>query len=235
MNLTNDVVVATDIEVMMKSISVVYEKVESISAKLANGQAIGIEISDSGDYWSYIFNADLLFGKIIVGIDTNSNTGAIVKNIDCSNLKIRYSQNIWLKLFGTIIAEDINVNNEDAIRRITTQNFGYNNDAIAFPKITINTDYTVKRKNRAQQNDLLRILSQSSSNGKSELLGNYQQTITSDLQMDEATYNIIDGKMRIYVEKLGETLPVEVEYSETGRIVKYKGNEHKTYYNKLIN
>jgi len=229
-NLTNDVIIANDIEITVKTICIIYEKAEFISAKIASGQVIGVEINDSGDHWTYTFNTDLLHGKIIVDIDTNSNTGFIIKSIDCSNLKICYYQNLWIKLFGTIIVEDINENNEVATCKITTQNFGYNGETKMFPRITISTDYTVKRKVRAQQNDFLSILSQSSSNGKSESLGNYQQTITSNLKINETTYNIIGGKMLIYVDKLSQTVPVEVEYSEIGRTVKYRDNENITYY-----
>ena len=223
---TSDVIITNDIEITIKTLCIICEKVENISARIAGGQALGIEISDDGKQWSHVFDTELLSGKIIVDIEQSADNLAIIKNIDCSNLKIHYSDAIWLKLFGTIIVEDINEDRD----KVTTNGFGYNNNLVVLPQITINSDYRVARSIRSGTGHLVNVLAQGSSYGESKQLGTYSQTITSDLKIDETTYNIIAGKMIIYLENVSEINPIEVTYSATGRTIKYKGNENRTYY-----
>ena len=229
---TNDVKIANEIEVTVKTLSIIYDKVESITKNISDGRLTGIDINSTGDKWSCNFSnvAELLSGKVTVDITENPSTNAKIRTIDCSKLKIRYYKDVWLRLFGTIIVEDINENNEYAIRKIAATYFGYNNDAIMLPKITINSDYVVVKYVNSRHNYLVNILSHGSSYGDSKSLGSYRQLITSTIKIDETTYNIVDGKMFIYVKKLGEEMPVEVEYSAEGRTVKYDDNEQKTYY-----
>ena len=228
--ISDDVMIVNEIEVAIKTISIIHDKIEIISSKIDNGQAIGVDINAAGNQWSYIFDTELLSGKVIVKLSQNPDTNNKIKTIECLGMKIHYFQGIWLKLFGTIIAEDINVNGENTTCKITTENFGYNNDLMMLPQMTINFDYIATKPIRGDY--LMNILSQSSSYGNSKVVGSYKQTIITNMKIDKSTYNIIAGKMLIYAEKLGETTPVEVNYSATGRTVKYKDNEQKTYYSK---
>jgi hypothetical protein len=229
---TPDVQITNEIEVTIKALSIIYDKVESITESISRGQSIDIEINSAGDKWSYSCNnaAELLSGKITVDITENPTTKAKIKTIDCSKLKIRYYKDVWLRLFGTIIVEDIDVNSEYATRKITTTYFGYNNDMIMLPKITINSDYVVVSYVNSRHNYLVNILSRGSSSGDSKSLGSYRQTVTSTIRIDATTYNIVDGKMLIYVEKLNKEIPIEVEYSAEGRTVNYGDNAQRTYY-----
>jgi hypothetical protein len=232
--ISDEVMIVNEVEVTIKSISIIYDKIEKISSKIENGQAIDIEMNGTGDQWSYTFNTELLSGKVIVKLTQNSDTYGKIKTIECSNLKIHYFSNIWLKLFGKIIVEDFGVDGENATRKIATENFGYNNDLIMLPKITINSDYIVVKQNN-RDNSLVNILPHSSSCGDSKLVGSYRQTIITNIKINESTYNIIAGKMVVFAETLGEETPIEVQYSTDGRTVKYKDNEQQTYYSESSN
>lgn len=217
---TSDVATANEIDVMLKAMSVIYEQTEIISNKIAIGQTIGINISNGGRCWSYIFNDGLLSGEIIIDIERSSNNSIIKKTVNCYSLKIHYYGDTWLKLFGTMIIDD-------ATDKIITENFGYAGNMELFPKFTISSDYLF----RQEEGCVISILPQSSGYCGGRQFGTYRHTVESAVKVDKATYNIVSGKIFVFSENTDEESPIEIEYSQTGRTVTYKGNTHRIYYN----
>jgi hypothetical protein len=226
---TDDVIITNEIETTIKAIGVIYKEVESISTKIDNGQAIGVDINADGSGWSYVFDSELLSGKVIVAYLQLTNDDNKVKNVDCSRLKIHYYENTWLRLFGAFTIENKIPTQTSIKNTIKTIDFGYTNDSGMLPEVTINSDYVIEY-DFSQRNDYPKLIYSGTSDGHSLLLGDYKKSIIKNLEMNTNTLNIVDGKIKITVNKLGENFPIEAEYSATGRIIKYKGNEQSTYY-----
>ncbi|MDR3226099.1 MAG: hypothetical protein LBT56_00310 [Prevotellaceae bacterium] len=226
---TDDIIITNEIETTIKAIGVIYKEVESISTKIDNGQAIGVNINEDGSGWFYVFDSELLSGKIIVAYSQSINDNSKMKNVDCSKLKIRYYENTWLRLFGAFTIENRIIEETNIKNTIKTIDFGYTNDAGMLPEVTINSDYIIEY-NFSQKNDYPKLIYSGTSDGHSLLLGDYKKTVTKNLEINTNTFNIVDGKIKITVNKLGENFPIEAEYTPTGRTIKYKGNEQSTYY-----
>ncbi|MDR2292037.1 MAG: hypothetical protein LBE11_01005 [Prevotellaceae bacterium] len=230
-NTTEDVVIANEIETSIKAAGLICREVEIISEKMKNGQAIGVIIHEERNEWEYNFNTDLLSGKIIVGYSEQNITDSEIKNVDCSNLQIHYYENIWMLLFGSFTIENVgNISSESKKYKIKTDGFGYSDAKKSnVPDITVNSDY-VADYNFAQENIPAKLVFSGSGYGKNQLSGNHKQSITKDIEIELSEFKIIGGKINITIDKYGETFPIEVEYSESGRTVTYKGRQQTTYY-----
>jgi hypothetical protein len=228
---TEDIVIANEMEATMKAIEIIYREIENISEKMRMGVAIGVKINEEKNEWEYVFDTNLLSGKVVVGYSEQNAESSNIKNVDCSLLKIHYYENIWLRMFGSFTIESMDATQGSKNHRIQTKEFGYaDGNLSATPDIVVNSDYiinyTVTRESAAAQ-----IIFSGSGYGYNKFSGSYRQTITENIKTDIKTFNIIDGKIVIIIDKYGEKLPVEIEYSELGRTVRYNGNEQITYYN----
>jgi hypothetical protein len=226
---TEDVIIANEIETNIKATGVVYKEVEAISEKMKLGQAIGVLINQERNEWEYTFDTDLLSGKIVVAY-SEQNPDSEVRTVDCSKLKIHYYENIWILLFGTIALENIKTLQESKKYNIQTTKFGYADiKKSKTSNIAENSDYFVDY-NFPQENVSAKLAFSGSSNGQNQSSGAYKQKIIKDIVIDLHTLKIIDGKMNIIIDRYGENFPIEVEYSKSGRTVKYRGNEQTTSY-----
>jgi hypothetical protein len=225
---TEDIIITNEIETNIKAISVVYKEVETISENMKLGQALGVLINEERNEWEYNFDTDLLSGKIVVAY-SEQNVDSEIKNVDCSNLKIHYYENIWIMLFGSLFLENIGTSQQNKKYSIKTIKFGYADISISkTPNIADNSDYIVNY-NFAKENVSAKLSLSGSSYGQNQSSGNYHQEVT-DIIIDITTLKIISGKMNIIIDKYGENFPIEVEYSKSGRTVKYRGNTQTTNY-----
>jgi hypothetical protein len=229
-NATEDVVIANEIETGIKAAGLICREVEMISEKMDMGQGIGVIINEARNEWEYSFNTDLLSGKIIVGYSEQNTTGSMIKNVDCSELKIHYYENIWMLLFGSFTIENIGTSSKSKKYNIKTNEFGYADAKKSkLPDITINSDY-VADYNFAQENVSAKFVFSGSGYGTNQLSGGHKQSITKSIEIDMAKLQIINGKIIVTIDKYGETFPIEIEYSESGRTVTYKGRQQTIYY-----
>ncbi|MDR0419876.1 MAG: hypothetical protein LBH30_00245 [Prevotellaceae bacterium] len=229
-NTTEEIVIANEMETTIKTIGAIYREVEIISENIKKGQAIGVIINEEENKWEYVFDTDLLSGKVAVEYFAQNTDNNEIKNVDCSKLKIHYYENIWMRLFGSFTIENISVSQQSKKYGIYTEEFGYADvNSSTIPDIAVTSDYTVDYYS-AQRNISGQIVFSGSGYGYNQLSGNHRHTITKDIKIDITTFNIIDGKMTVIIDKYGERFPVEIEYSESGRTVKHRDNEHNTYY-----
>ncbi|MDR1347420.1 MAG: hypothetical protein LBJ63_03185 [Prevotellaceae bacterium] len=232
--LQEDVVIANEIEAVIKTIGVISKEVEDISDRLKIGIAIGVIVNEEENKWESVFDTYLLSGKIAVEyLEQNTNSNEM-KNVDCSGLKIQYYKNIWMQLFGSFTMENMNsVSNQGKKYGIHTEDFGYTDTSLSsVPDIVVNSDYVIDY-NFARENVPAQMIFSGSGYGYNKLSGNYKHTITENIKTDIKTFNIVDGKIIIIIDKYGEKFPVEIEYSQSGRTVKYRGNEQTTYYSNI--
>jgi hypothetical protein len=224
---TEDVIIANEMEITLKAIGIIHKEVEAISAKIEIGQAIGVSINEENNGWEYTFNTDLLSGKVVVETPEQNTNSNKMKIVDCSKLKIHYYDDIWLRLFGSFITENIAATQINTKHNITVSDFGHNNvNSAMIPDVTINFDNVVTYDFASSQ-----IIFSGSGNGHNQSSGNYSQSITESIKIVVSSFKIVDGKITIVLDKSGERFPIEIEYSELGRTVKYKGNTQTTYYN----
>ncbi|MDR2127064.1 MAG: hypothetical protein LBP63_09580 [Prevotellaceae bacterium] len=227
-NLTEDVVIANEIETSIKATGIICREVEIISDKMKMGQALGVIINEERNEWEYDFNADLLSGKVVVGYPEQNENGNETKNIDCSKLKIHYYENIWIFMYGSLSMENIGTYAGDKKYNIKTKEFGYaDTEKSTVPNIMANSEY-VADYILEQENE--QVIFSGSSDGYNQLSGDYKQSITKNIVIEMPAVKIIKGKMNISIDKYGENFPIEVEYSEQGRTIKYKGYMKTTYY-----
>ncbi|MDR1199453.1 MAG: hypothetical protein LBK94_10690 [Prevotellaceae bacterium] len=229
--LQEDVVIANEIEAIIKTIGVVSKEVEDISDRMKIGIAIGVIVNEEENKWESMFDTYLLSGKIAVEYFEQNTNANEMKNVDCSKLKIHYYENIWMQLFGSFTIENMgSVSNQGKKYGIHTKEFGYTDvNLSSVPDIAVNSDYVIDY-NFARENASAQVIFSGSGYGYNKLSGNYKHTITENIKTDIKTFNIVDGKIIIIIDKYGEQFPVEVEYSRSGRTVKYRGNEQTTNY-----